>query len=84
MDNDYLFNFELLLNLYKKDKNIIYVNFLRLLTENYFHSILKKDYTNIEKVSDNKSFIMKNINNLVLYNINHVSLIDSVNNRLHE
>ena len=51
------------------------------LTNYYFYNINKKD-KNIEKLIDDKSFIINNINKLILYNLNYKSVVQAINNRI--
>ncbi len=78
--DNYIKNLEKILSLYKKNKNINLINFSLFLTEYYFYNMIKSYDKNsfIEK----KSFIIKNINNFVIYNLNQTSLINAINNKL--
>ena len=67
--------------LYKKDKNFDFINMAIFLTNYYFYNINKKDI-NIEKVIDDKSFIINNINKLILYNLNYNSVVQAISNRI--
>ena len=79
VDDDYIKNIQLLLNLYKKDKNINFINLIIYLTDNYFYSRKDKDFS---KMFDDKSFIIKSLNNLLSYNMNQSTVIHAINNRL--
>ena len=79
--DDYLKNISLLFTLYKKDKNFDFINMAIFLTNYYFYNINKKD-KNIEKLIDDKSFIINNINKLILYNLNYKSVVQAINNRI--
>ena len=78
--DNYIKNLEKILSLYKKNKNINLIYFSLFLTEYYFYNMIKSYDKNsfIEK----KSFIIKNINNFVIYNLNQTSLINAINNKL--
>ena len=78
--DNYIKNLEKILSLYKKNKKINLINFSLFLTEYYFYNMIKSYDKNsfIEK----KSFIIKNINNFVIYNLNQTSLINAINNKL--
>jgi len=82
IDEDFLKNLETLLNLYKKNKNINLINIILFLTDYYFYNLQEKKNDNIEKVIENKSFVISNINKFITYNLNQNSLINAINNKL--
>ena len=75
-------NIEKLINLYKKNKDIDYINLLLLIIDFYFSNLIKSNKISLDKILTNKNFILKNINNFVNFNINPNSLINSINNHL--
>tara|TARA_B100000965_G_scaffold259891_1_gene219122 strand:- start:169 stop:1104 length:936 start_codon:yes stop_codon:yes gene_type:complete len=79
---NFLKNLEILLNLYKKTKNIDLINIILFLTDYYFYSLQEKKIDNIERVIENKSFVINNINKFISYNLNQSSLINAINNKL--
>ena len=42
----------------------------------------KKKIHNIEKIIENKSFVVNNINKFITYNLNQNSVINAINNKL--
>ena len=81
-NDDFQKNLVKLLNLYKKNKNKNFINIILFITENYFYNLrIKKNY-NIGKIIENKSFVIKNINNFITYNLNQNSVINAINNKL--
>jgi len=52
------------------------------LTDYYFYNLQEKKIENIEKVIENKSFVINNINKFLVYNLNQNSLINAINNKL--
>jgi len=82
VDGGFLKNLEILLNLYKKDKNINFINIILFLTDCYFYNLQEKKTDNIEKVIENKSFVISNINKFITYNLNQNSLINAISNKL--
>ena len=79
---NFLKNLEILLNLYKKTKNIDLINIILFLTDYYFYSLQEKKIDSIERVIENKSFVINNINKFISYNLNQSSLINAINNKL--
>ena len=81
ISNDYLNNFSILLNLYKKEKDYSVIDLILYLTEIYFFRALQKKNINLEKIAEDKSFIITNLDKFLLYNINQNSLINAINNK---
>jgi len=82
VDEDFLKNLEILLNLYKKTKNINLINVILFLTDYHFYNLKEKNTNNIERVIENKYFVINNINKFITYNLNQNSLINAINNKL--
>tara|TARA_A100001011_G_scaffold399131_1_gene506387 strand:+ start:1871 stop:2806 length:936 start_codon:yes stop_codon:yes gene_type:complete len=82
LDGNFLKNLETLFNLYRKSKDKNLINFILFLTDYNFHNVKEKKIYNIEKIIENKSFVINNINNFVKYNLNQNSLINAINNKL--
>ena len=66
----------------EKNKNINLINMILFLTDYHFYNLQKKKINNIEKVIENKSFVINNINKFNLYNLNQNSLINAISNKL--
>ncbi len=81
LNGDYLSNFSLLLNLYKKEKNHNIIEFILYLTEIYFYNASKKKGINLERIADEKSFVITNLDKFLLYNINQKALINAISNK---
>ncbi len=84
IDNDFIENISILLNLFKKNKDNIYKDLVFFITEIYFKELQKNKSLKNEKIYDNKNFIFDNLNKFILYNINQNSLINAINNKLNE
>ncbi len=82
IDDDYLRNLKLLLSIYKKDKNISIINMILFLTDYYFYNRKEKKQDNLDKVMNDKSYVINNINKFINLNLNQTSLINSINNKL--
>jgi len=84
LDKDFLKNLSILLNLYKKDKDIIYIDIILFLTDNYFNGLKEKNlYTN-DKVIEYKRFVFDNINKYFIYNLNQKALLNIIDNKINE
>ena len=67
-----------LLNLYQKTKNRSSINLLVYFIEYFFYSRMKNESEKINSFIDVKSNIIKNINDLVQYNLNINTVINSI------
>ena len=52
------------------------------ITDYHFYNLLNGKVNNIEKVIEDKSFVITNINKFITYNLNKNSLINAINTRL--
>ncbi len=82
LENDFIENFSLLLNLYKKNKDILFINIAYFIVDFYFKDLEVKKIYKQDKIYEMKYFICDNLNNFLLYNINQNSLINAVSNKL--
>ena len=81
-EDNFLKNLTILLNLYKKDKDVMYIDMILFLTDLYLNELKKKNlYTN-EKIYEYKIFISENINKFFLYNLNQNALLNAINNKI--
>lgn len=81
-NNDLIENLNLLLNLYKKNKDLIYYNIAFFITDFYFKGLKDNNSCNSDKIYEIKNFIFDNLNNFLLYNINQNILINKLSNKL--
>ena len=80
-EENILINFKKFLNLYKKEKNPIYQDLLIFLSDYYTEKRKKEDPTNYLNIIENRSFLIRNINDFFLYNLNQGTLINSIERR---
>ena len=80
--NDYLLNLSLLLDLYKKNKDILFINMVFFLSDFYFRNLNIKDINSKDRLYDTKKYIFQNLNSFILYNINQKSLINAINHKI--
>jgi DNA polymerase III subunit delta' len=81
-NKDYLKNLTIILNLYKKTKEIIFIDMILFLTNVYFNNVKNKNFMSNEKILENKNFIFDNINKFFLYNLNQNGLLNSINYKI--
>ena len=84
LNEDFQKNLEYMLKLYKKEKNIIFIDMILFLTNNYFNYLNKKSIYSKEKIIDYKNFVFENINKFFLYNLNQNSLLSSIKNKMND
>tara|TARA_A100001015_G_scaffold104163_1_gene115589 strand:+ start:1869 stop:2804 length:936 start_codon:yes stop_codon:yes gene_type:complete len=75
-------NLTLLLDLYKKKKDILIINLLFYLIDKYLKNLKIKNSLKNDKIFEIKNYIMNSLNNFILYNINQNSLINAINRKL--
>ena len=81
-NNQFLDNLSLLLNLYKKNKDILFIDMAFYLTDFYFNNFKKEKIMKNDKIYKNKTFILSNLNKFLTLNLNQNSLINAINNEL--
>ena len=82
INDNFLKNMQLLLNLYKKKKDTNLINMILLLTDIYFYNLKTKNIRNIDNIIEDKSFVVNNINKFLTYNLNQNSLINAISNKI--
>ncbi len=82
INDNFLKNTQLLLNLYKKNKDLNLINMILLLTDIYFYNLREKNLKNIDKIVEDKDFVISNINKFLTYNLNQNSLLNAISNKL--
>ena len=80
--NNFEVNLSLLLDLYKKKKDILIINLLFYLADQYLKYIRGKNTLENDKIFEIKNYILNNLNNFILYNINQNSLIHDISEKL--
>ena len=73
-------NFKTLYKLFKKNKNLQYIALFNFFLDNYYYDLYKNKIIDIEILSEIKNNIDKNIKNLIQFNLNPSTLINSLFN----
>ena len=82
IDEKYITTFKKILALYKKEKDIFFRDILFYYSDYYLQKIrINKDLNNNKTVAS-RSLIFNNINDFFLYNLNHDTLIRSIENNI--
>jgi len=82
IEDQFLINIEKIISIYKKEKSMNLINLALLFTDLYFFNIKNTKKHNIDKITQNKDFVINNINKFVVYNLNQNSLINALNIKL--
>ena len=82
IDGDFIKNLKILLDLYKKDKNVSLINMILFLTNNYFYKYRSNKDTILKNI-ENKNFVINNVNKFFSFNLNQTALINAINDKLH-
>ena len=80
--NNFIDNLTLLLNLYKKNKDNLFIDIVFFITNLHLKKLQNEKKFQNDKIYEIKNFIFNNLNNFLLYNINQNSLINAIDNKL--
>tara|TARA_B100001564_G_scaffold323409_1_gene303419 strand:+ start:1037 stop:1969 length:933 start_codon:yes stop_codon:yes gene_type:complete len=80
--DDFTKNLSILLGLYKKNKDILYVKIAFFIADYYLKNSNIKQRFNQEKIYEIKNLIFDNLNNFLIYNLNQNSIINAINEKL--
>ena len=75
-------NLSKLLNLHKKNKDILFIDIVFYLSDFYFKNLKDQHVLKNDKVYELKSFVLDNLNKYLTFNLNQNSLINAINNKL--
>ena len=75
-------NFKNILSFYKKDKNILYKDFLLFLVDFYIQKNTFRKDQNPQLLIDKRSLIMKNINNFFVHNLSSNTFLNSIEGKI--
>ena len=81
LKSDFLDNLTLLLNLYKKNRNAIFINLVFYLADFFFKEMKDKNL-NIDKFYENKAYVLDNLNKFFTFNLSQNSLINAIKSKL--
>lgn len=81
MDN-FTDNLSTLLNLHKKNKDLLFIDIIFYLSDFYFRNLKDQHIFKNDKIYELKSFVLDNLNKYLTFNLNQNSLINAINNKL--
>ena len=82
INNDFIENLTLLLNLYKKNKNSLFIDLTFYLAEFYFKKYKNDGTVKSNKIYEIKAFILENLNKYITFNLSQNSFINAINNKI--
>ena len=82
LNGDFLKNLGILLNLYKKNKEVLIIEMILFLTDRYFNDLKNNNSFTNDKIIEYKSFVFENINKFFLYNLNQNALLNSISSKI--
>ena len=82
LNNNFLDNLSLLLNLYKKNKDTVFINLIFYLVDFYFKELKDKNLTKVDKFYEDKAYVLDNLNKYFTFNLSQNSLINAINSKL--
>ena len=75
-------NLSKLLNLHKKNKDILFIDIIFYLSDLNIRNLKDHDILKNDKVYELKSFVLDNLNKYFTFNLNQNSLINAINNKI--
>ena len=75
-------NLSTLLNLHKKNKDILFIHIIFYLSDIYFRNLKDQNIFKNDKIFELKTFVLGNLNKYLTLNLNQNSLINAINNKL--
>ena len=80
--NNFIDNLSKLLNLHKKNKDMIFIDIIFYLSDFYFKNLKDQDVLKNDKIFELRSFVLDNLNKYFTFNLNQNSLINAINNKI--
>ena len=80
--DQHLENLNLIINLFKKSKDKELINLILFLNDLNFNNLYKKKSVNLDKVFENRSFVVNNLNKFLNQNLNQNTLVNALKNQL--
>ncbi len=80
--NNFTDNLSKLLNLHKKNKDILFIDIIFYLSDIYFKNLKDQNILKNDRIFELKSFVLSNLNKYLTLNLNQNSLINAINNKL--
>jgi nucleoside-triphosphatase THEP1 len=82
IEKNFIDNLTILLGLYKKNKDTIFIDMTLFLADNYLNVLKNKKLLSHEKIIELKRFIFDSIHKYFLYNLNQKALLNNINNKI--
>ena len=77
-------NLEILLNLYKKDKDVDFTNVINFLANHHINKVKNENLLTNTDIFEYKRFVFENIDNYFIYNLSLKTLLNNLSNKINE
>ena len=82
LNNDFLGNLSILLSLYKKKQDIVFIDLVFYLADFFFKSLKDKNIIKNDKFYEDKAYVFDNLNNFFTFNLSQDILINAIYTKL--
>ena len=82
LEDDFLKNLSLFFNLYKKNKDTLFIDIILFLNNYYLNKLKDKNIFTNEKIIEIKRFVFENVNKFFLYNLNQNAVLNIITNKI--
>ena len=82
LSDDFSENLYILLNLYKKNKDTVFINLVFYLADFFFKELKDKNIIKIDKFYEDRAYVLDNLNKFFSFNLSQNSLINAINSKL--
>ena len=82
LNEDFSKNLCIFLDLYKKNKDRIYIDMILFLADSHFNDLIGNNLSLKEDIIKDRNYVFENINKFFLYNLNQNALLNSIDNKI--
>jgi len=82
LNDNFKINLTKLLNLYKKEKDIFFLDLVLFYVDYYFQILKDKNIYNNKLLIEDRSFITKSVNDFFVFNLNQNTLLNHIENKI--
>lgn len=82
LNDGFIKNLNIIIKLFKKNKDINLLNFILFLNDLHFSKLFHEKPENLDKIFEDRFFVVNNMNKFISHNLNQNSFINAVNYQL--
>ena len=79
LNDGFIKNLNIIITLFKKNKDINLLNFILFLNDLHFSKLFHEKPENLDKIFEDRFFVVNNMNKFISHNLNQNSFINAVN-----